>query len=133
MARKVVGIEQHGSWSDTEYLLERCKNFFHLGVLDKYGKMGVDALEITTPKKTGLTSRSWYYEVVAESKDKVVIRWNNSNIQNGVHVAVVLQLGHATKTGSWVEGRDYISPALQPIFEMIGQNALKEIRGTADE
>lgn len=94
--------------------------------LEKYGAEGVAALSAATPVDTGLTSRSWYYEIVNE-KGRVKISFHNSNIQNGVPIAIILQYGHATRNGGWVEGRDYINPAIQPIFDKIVKDAWEEV------
>ena len=94
--------------------------------LDKYGQAGVNALQAATPVDTGLTASSWYYEIT--NNDGVVrITFNNSNIQNGVPIAIILQYGHATRNGGWVEGRDYINPAIQPIFDKITETAWREV------
>lgn len=94
--------------------------------LERFGKEGVAALQTTTPQDTGLTARSWYYEI--EIKDgKATISFNNSNIQNGVPIAIILQYGHGTRNGGWVEGRDYINPALQPVFDKIANDAWREV------
>lgn len=93
--------------------------------LDKYGQEGVMALQENTPKETGLTASSWYYEIV-KTNTGYSIQWKNSNIQNGVPIAIILQYGHATGTGGYVEGTDYINPAIGPIFERIAKNAWKE-------
>ena len=107
--------------------LERIKNVVKLGDLDKYGRLGVDALSDATPVDTGLTARSWSYEIVRED-GKVSLVFNNSNIQNGVQIAVIIQYGHATNNGGWVEGRDYINPAIQPIFDKMASDIWKEVR-----
>ena len=94
--------------------------------LDKYGRMGVEALSKATPVDTGLTASSWYYEI--ESTDKETsITFYNSNIQNGIPIAIILQYGHGTGTGGWVEGRDYINPALRSVFDEIAEKAWKEV------
>ena len=88
--------------------------------------MGVQALASATPTDTGLTANSWYYEIERKN-GSVSIQFKNFNIQDGVPIAVILQYGHGTGTGGWVEGRDYINPAIQPIFDNIAKNALKEV------
>lgn len=94
--------------------------------LDKYGKEGVAALSAATPVDTGVTAASWYYEI-EKGNGIATISFKNSNIQNGVPIAVILQYGHGTRNGGWVEGRDYINPALQPIFDKIAENAWREV------
>ena len=94
--------------------------------LDKYGKEGVAALASATPVDSGLTANSWYYEI-ERSKSTASITFYNSNVQRGINIAIILQMGHGTGTGGWVEGRDYINPAIQPIFDRIAENAWKEV------
>lgn len=97
-----------------------------MGILDKYGREGVAALASATPVDTGLTAKSWYYKI-ENKKGSVTISFLNSNIQNGVPIAIILQYGHGTGTGGWVEGRDYINPAIQPIFDRIVAEAWREV------
>lgn len=122
----MIRFRQKGDFSKLTSFLERAENFIHLGNLDKYGREGVAALASATPVDSGITASSWYYEIV-HNKNSVSIRYNNSNIQNGVPIAIILQLGHGTGTGGWVEGRDYINPAIQPIFDKIADNAWREV------
>ena len=96
--------------------------------LKKYAERGVEALAANTPVDTGMTSRSWYYEIEHDNR-MVRISFCNSNIQNGVPIAIILQYGHGTRNGGWVEGRDYINPAIQPIFDELTKNAWKEVSG----
>ena len=106
--------------------LERAKEAVKLGDLDKFGRAGVEALSSATPVNTGKTANSWYYEI--ENKNgTATISFNNSNIQNGIPIAIILQYGHGTGTGGWVQGRDYINPAIRPIFDEIAENAWKEV------
>lgn len=95
-------------------------------ILDKYGKRGVSALAASTPVDSGLTASSWYYKVQS-SRSNATLMFYNSNINNGVPIAIILQYGHGTGTGGWVEGRDYINPAIQPIFDEIVEEAWKEV------
>ena len=94
--------------------------------LDKYGRMGVEALSNATPTDTGLTAKSRKYEII-QGDGSVTIRYYNTNVQNGIPIAVILQYGHATKNGGWVEGQDYINPAIQPIFDSIVKEAWGEV------
>ena len=98
----------------------------NVSCLDEYGKKGVEALRQATPKDTGKTADSWFYEI-KRSKESVSISFNNSNINDGVPIAVILQYGHGTRNGGWVEGRDYINPAIQPVFDEIAEEAWKEV------
>lgn len=122
----MITFRHKGDFSKTDKFLERAKRMFNLGVLDKYGREGVAALKSATPVETGLTADSWYYEIV-RNNGSVVINFNNSNIQNGVPIAVVLQYGHGTGTGGWVQGRDYINPAIRPVFDKLANEAWKEV------
>lgn len=122
----MIRFEQKGDFSKTERLLERNKDIDYLAILDKYGSAGVAALSGTTPVRTGLTANSWGYEIVKE-KDSYSIYWTNSNIQNGVVIAVILQYGHGTRNGGFVQGRDYINPALKSVFDEIANDAWREV------
>lgn len=122
----MIRFRQKGNFSKLSNFLERAKNVVRIGDLDKYGREGVAALASATPVESGLTASSWTYEIV-RGKGSVSIRFNNSNIQNGVPIAIILQYGHGTGTGGWVEGRDYINPSVQPLFDKIANIAWKEV------
>lgn len=122
----MISFRQKGDFSELSSFLERAKETIKFGDLDKYGREGVAALQSATPVDTGLTAKSWHYEII-RTKESVSISFNNSNIQNGVPIAVILQYGHGTRNGGWVEGRDYINPAIQPIFDRIANEAWKEV------
>jgi hypothetical protein len=122
----MVTFRQQGDFSKLTKFLERAKEVVHLGDLDKYGRAGVAALASATPVDSGLTSQSWSYEIT-QKDGSASITFKNSNIQNGVPIAIILQYGHGTGTGGWVEGRDYINPAIQPIFDQIANDAWKEV------
>ena len=122
----MVTFRQKGDFSKLTRYLERVKEVIRRGDLDKYGRAGVAALASATPIDTGLTASSWYYEI-EHSNGSAVISFHNSNIQNGVPIAIILQYGHGTGTGGWVEGRDYINPAIQPIFDAIANDAWREV------
>lgn len=122
---KSISINVKGDFKSFTTKLEKMKNFFKVGVLDKYGRMGVEALSANTPRDSGETAKSWGYKIT-HTKDSATIEFHNSNIQNGYNVAMILYTGHATKQGYWVQGVDYINPALKPIFEDMAKNALKE-------
>lgn len=124
--RLMIKFRQKGDFTKLTRHLERVKGAVKLGILDKYGREGVEALESATPVDTGLTARSWYYTVEYKN-GSAVLGFFNSNIQNGVPIAVILQYGHGTRNGGWVEGRDYINPAIQPIFDKIADAAWKEV------
>jgi hypothetical protein len=122
----MISFRHKGDFSKLTKQLEKAKEGVRLGTLDKYGRAGVAALASATPVDTGLTSRSWYYEIV-RSNNSISIRFNNSNIQNGVPIAIILHYGHGTSTGGWVQGRDYIKPAIRPIFDNIAKEAWEEV------
>lgn len=122
----MISFRHKGDFSKSTRFLERSKEAVKVGDLDRYGREGVAALASATPIDSGLTANSWYYEIEI-NKGSVVISYNNSNIQNGVPIAVILQYGHGTGTGGWVQGRDYINPAIQPIFDKIAENAWREV------
>ena len=121
----MISFRHKGDFSKTLGFLERAKEAVKIGDLDKYGREGVAALSSATPVNTGLTASSWYYEIERKG-DSVSINFNNSTIPNGVPIAVILQYGHGTGTGGWVQGRDYINPSIQPIFDSIVERAWKE-------
>ena len=122
----MITFRQKGDFSKLTRYLERVKEVIRRGDLDKYGRAGVAALASATPIDTGLTASSWYYEI-EHSNGSAVISFHNSNIQNGVPIAIILQYGHGTGAGGWVEGRDYINPAIQPIFDAIANDAWREV------
>lgn len=125
----MISFRQQGDFSKLTGFLEKVKEVVKIGDLDRYGKEGVAALASATPKDTGLTADSWYYEIV-RSSENVRIVWKNSNIQNGVPIAVILQYGHGTRNGGYVQGRDYINPAIRPIFDKIAKESWKEVTKT---
>ena len=122
----MITFRQKGDFSKLTRYLERVKEVIRRGDLDKYGRAGVAALASATPIDTALTASSWYYEI-EHSNGSAAISFHNSNIQNGVPIAIILQYGHGTGTGGWVEGRDYINPAIRPIFDAIANDAWREV------
>lgn len=125
----MISFRQKGDFSKLTRFLEKAKETVKIGDLNHYGRKGVAALASATPVDSGLTANSWYYEIKQE-KGSVSISFHNSNIQNGVPIAVILQYGHGTRNGGWVQGRDYINPAIQPVFDEIANNAWKEVTRT---
>ena len=122
----MISFRQKGDFSKLTRFLGKAKNVVRIGDLDKYGREGVAALASATPSPSRLTASSWYYEI--ENKNgSIKIQFNNSNIQNGVPIAIILQYGHGTGSGGWVQGRDYINPAVQPIFDRIADEAWREV------
>nr|DAF75079.1 MAG TPA: type I neck protein [Caudoviricetes sp.] len=122
----MIQIRQKGDFKKLTSFLERAKEGLDIGVLDKYGRKGVAALSSATPVDTGLTASSWFYKI-GNRNGVAKIEFHNSNIQNGVPIAVILQYGHGTRNGGYVVGRDYINPALQPVFDELAKNAWKEV------
>lgn len=122
----MIGFEHSGNFSNSEKFLDKMLRLTGSSLFDKYGKMGVEALQAATPKRTGTTADSWYYEVV-RSLGTVEIRWNNSNISDNVLVAVLIQYGHGTKNGGYVQGYDYINPAMRKVFDKIAEDVWKEV------
>ena len=122
----MITFRQKGDFSKTKRYLEKVKGVIHLSSFDKYGRKGVAALASATPVDSGITAASWYYTI--ENKNgSVSINFHNSNIQNGVPIAIIVQYGHGTGTGGWVEGRDYINPSIQSIFDEIADSVWREV------
>lgn len=122
----MIDFRHKGNFLNSNKLFEKCRKNINLENLDKYGQEGVAALSSATPINTGLTANSWYYKIVKDRRG-VSIQFHNSNIQNEVLVAVVIQYGHGTRNGSWVQGTDYINPTIKPIFENITTQVWKEV------
>lgn len=122
----MIRVKQKGDFSKTERFLNKAQRKDFYRSLDKYARAGVTALASATPIDSGRTASSWDYEIVKE-KDRVSIYWTNSNINKGVPIAVILQYGHGTNGGGYVQGRDYINPAIQPIFDQIAESVWKEV------
>ena len=122
----MIHVTQKGNFSKLTRYLEKVGKKSRVEDLDKYGRAGVSALASATPVDSGLTASSWYYEIKRDS-NMVSITFANSNVQKGVPIAIILQYGHGTRNGGWVEGRDYINPAIQPIFDQIADSAWREV------
>ena len=122
----MIVFRQKGDFSKATRFFERAREAIKLGMLDKYGRAGVDALSSATPVDSGLTASSWSYKIV-QDRGVATIEFHNSNFNEGVPIAIILQYGHGTGTGGWVEGRDYINPAIQPVFNKIVEDAWKEV------
>lgn len=122
----MIGFRQKGDFSKTVNYLQKLKNAKIIRILEKYGQEGVAALSSATPIDSGTTASSWYSTVeVGPTSAKLI--FCNSNVNKGVNIAIILQYGHGTGTGGWVEGRDYINPAIQPIFDKLVENAWGEV------
>lgn len=126
MSKSMIAISTKGDYSRSTNYLKRIKNGIRLKILDGYGQMGVDALKAATPVDTGLTADSWSYKIQNDENSASII-FENSNVKRGINIAIILQYGHATGTGGWVEGRDYINPAIQPIFDQMVSMAWGEV------
>lgn len=122
----MINVMVKGDFKKTNSFLERAANIFKLGVLDKYGRRGVDALRAATPVDTGETANSWYYRVVRNRRG-VAIEWLNSSENQGIPIVILLQYGHGFDGGGYYEGLDFINPAMRPIFEQIADEAWREL------
>ena len=123
---RMLSITYKGNFTNSMGFLNRIKKMRVRSMLEDCGREGVAALQEATPKDTGLTAASWSYEI-EETRDGFTLRWNNSNVQKGVNIALILQRGHGKRNGGYVAGINYINPALAPIFEKIKQKALEEV------
>lgn len=122
----MISLKQRGSFKKTEKFLKKSFGRDYIGVLEKYAQQGVAALSAATPVKTGLTAISWTYEII-QNGDSISIVWENTNVNKGVNIALILQYGHGTRRGGYVAGYDYINPALKPIFDKMADAAWKEV------
>ncbi len=122
----MFGLRSRGDFKRTEKFLKKSLGKDYVSILSSYGQRGVDALSSATPRKTGKTASSWRYEI-KQSDGKISVVWSNSNINKRVNIAVILQYGHGTRQGGYVSGRDYINPALRPIFDEMADRAWKEV------
>lgn len=122
----MIRVSSKGDYKKVSNYLTKLKKKFNIKDLEKYGEQGVIALMNSTPVDTGKTRDSWYYKIT-ESENQVSIQFCNSNIVNYVPIAIILQYGHATGSGGWVQGRDYINPAVRPVFDTITNAAWKEV------
>lgn len=122
----IIRFTHKGDFSKTTKFLGQAKRAVRYSDLEKYAKKGVEALVSATPTDTGLTASSWGYEI-ANKNGSVIINFTNTNINNGVPIAIIIQYGHATGNGGWVEGRDYINPTIQPIFDEMVKDIWREV------
>lgn len=122
----MIRFEQKGDFEKTRKFLKEAGKRDLDNILNKYGKMGVENLSAYTPRDTGLTASSWTY-TIEKTKNKVSITWRNTNVVDGVPVAIILQYGHATRNGGYVEGVDYINPALEPVFKEMKDRIWREV------
>lgn len=122
----MIQLIGHGNFKHLDNFFERAKEGLYISKLDEYGRKGVEALQAATPVDTGMTANSWYY-TIERTRDSVSLSFYNSNVHNGVPIAIILQTGHATRDGGWVEGIDYINPSIRPLFEELANNMWKEV------
>jgi len=122
----MISLKVSGSFKNTEAFADRIKRRQQFVVLGKYGAMGVRALAAATPEDSSLTANSWRYEI-AQKPGYFAIHWLNSNVEDGIPIAILLQYGYGTKNGGIVQGRDYINPAMQPIFDQMAADMWKEV------
>lgn len=122
----MISFGGKGDFAKTEKFLKKSLGRKYRDVLEKYGKQGVAALSSATPIESGLTASSWSYEII-QNASAISVVWHNENVQKGVNIAIILQYGHATRNGGYVEGIDYINPALKPIFDNLANAAWKEV------
>ena len=122
----VITFHHKGNFQKTDNFLKKAKQGDYFRSLEKFAQEGVNALASATPIDSGKTAASWDY-TISRSKGSVSITWTNSNINDGVNIAVIIQYGHGTRNGGYVQGRDYINPAIQPIFDKIAEQAWKGV------
>lgn len=127
MARGIISFSKHGDFKNTEGFFKSIKEKVYLNKLECFAKKGLEALQNATPVDTGLTRDSWGYEIL-DGENFSSITWTNSNVVDGVPIAIILQYGHATGTGGYVQGRDYINPTIQPIFDEMVETIWKEVK-----
>lgn len=119
----MITFTQKGDFSNTTGFLQGLLGMFNMSKLDEYGRLGVEALSANTPVDTGLTAASWKYKIEVNNKGPC-ISWYNTNVQNGENIAIILQYGFTTRSGKYVKGRDYINPAMKPVFDMIENDGI---------
>lgn len=122
----MISFKSKGDFKKTQSFLEKAKRLEIQSVLERYGSVGVSALSSATPVESGATASAWYYEVSIK-RGAYTITFFNSNVNKGVPIAIILQYGHGTRNGGWVNGRDYINPSIQPVFDEIVEEAWKEV------
>lgn len=122
----MIRFTHKGNFDKTEKFLKKSFGKDYRSVLERFGQRGVTALSAATPIESGQTANSWSYDII-QNDDTISIVWNNDHIVKGVNIAVILQYGHGTRNGGWVQGRDYINPALRPIFDELAEAAWREV------
>ena len=122
----MVTFKHKGDLGKTTRFLTRTLKSNYRDILHRYGKIGVDALAASTPQDSGVTAQSWSYEIYGD-KNQLSVAWSNSHINKGVNIAIILQYGHGTGTGGYVQGRDYINPAMRPVFDEMANTIWKDV------
>lgn len=122
----MITFNHDGSFNNIESFLKSMSKFDATSILNRHGQRGVDALASATPKDSGVAASSWGYEVIT-TRGRTTITWTNSNVENGFPVVIMLQYGHGTGTGGYVQGRDFINPAIKPIFDEIANDVWKAV------
>ena len=122
----MITFQHKGDLKKTEKFLKRIARINIVHILEKYGREGVQALADNTPKDSGLTAESWGYEIIQNGSIYSLI-WTNTNVVNGVSIALIIQYGHGTRNGAYIEGKDYINPAIRPIFDKIANSVWREV------
>lgn len=120
----MIEFKVKGDWSKTKEFLQKGLHLINRSILDDLGREGVESLRRNTPEDTGKTAMSWRYEIV-KTNEGYRVEWLNDNVHNGCVIAVILQYGHATRGGTWVEGTDYINPSMIPVFEKLIDKVVK--------
>ena len=122
----MITFSQSGDFGNTERFLKNVNNDSFFANLESYGQAGVRALADNTPRDSGKTAQSWGYKVI-RSRTNPGIEWYNTNVNDGTSVAILIQYGHATKSGGYISGRDYINPVIRPIFDKIAEDIWKKV------
>lgn len=125
----MIKFKHHGDFKKTTTFLGRLRDLYYKRILDKYGKLGVEALSAATPVDSGETADSWVYEVIS-TKDGYKLTFTNTHTKNGVNIVMLLEYGHATRSGTFVEGRNFVKPAARPIFDKVVEDVWKEVRSS---
>ena len=125
----MIIFKQKGDFNNTEKFLKKAARTNYLHILNEYGRRGVAALASATPVDTGMTASSWDYKI-SITKSSYRINWTNSHVEDGVPIAIIIQYGHATRNGGYVEGRDFINPAMKPIFDDLAKELWREVTGS---
>ena len=122
-----MSLSINGDFSKTKSFLKKISKKTNELSLDEWGRIGVNALSSATPVDTGKTASSWYYTIVSTETGTKLI-WNNSNVNEGVNIALIIQYGHVGRDGVYIEGRDYINPSLRPVFDKISETDWREVK-----